>query len=41
MHPNHLSALVRKYLEQAGIAKPGACHLFRHYAECRIMPTQS
>ncbi len=32
MHPNHLSALVRKYLEQAGIAKPGACHLFRHTA---------
>jgi hypothetical protein len=30
MHPNQLSALVRGYLEQAGVAKPGACHLFRH-----------
>ena len=30
LHPNHLSALVRRYLEGAGIAKPGACHLFRH-----------
>ena len=30
MHPNQLSALVRRYLECAGIAKAGACHLFRH-----------
>ena len=30
MHPNQLSALVRRYLLQAGIAKAGACHLFRH-----------
>ena len=30
MHPNYLSALVRKYLENAGVAKAGACHLFRH-----------
>ena len=30
MHPNQLSALVRRYLERAGIAKAGACHLFRH-----------
>ena len=32
MHPNHLSALVRRYLQQAGITKEGACHLFRHSA---------
>jgi len=32
MHPNQLSALVRGYLEQAGVAKPGACHLLRHSA---------
>jgi integrase/recombinase XerD len=32
LQSNQLSALVRKYLEQAGIAKPGACHLFRHTA---------
>ena len=30
--PNHLSAVVRKYLQRAGVAKPGACHLFRHTA---------
>ena len=30
VHPNQLSALVRRYLEGAGIDKPGACHLFRH-----------
>ena len=27
---NQLSATVREYLEKAGVAKPGACHLFRH-----------
>jgi len=27
---NQLSATVRDYLEKAGVAKPGACHLFRH-----------
>ena len=27
---NRLGDLVRKYIEQAGIDKPGACHLFRH-----------
>jgi integrase/recombinase XerD len=32
MHPNQLSALVREYLQRAGIAKQGACHLFRHTA---------
>jgi integrase/recombinase XerD len=32
IHPNHLSARVRSYLERAGVAKPGACHLFRHTA---------
>jgi integrase/recombinase XerD len=29
-HKNRLSDLVKKYIEQAGIGKPGACHLFRH-----------
>ena len=28
--PNHLSAVVRGYVEAAGILRPGACHLFRH-----------
>ncbi len=28
--PNALSALVREYVEGAGIGKRGACHLFRH-----------
>ena len=32
MHPNQLSMLVRRYVERAGIAKPGGCHLFRHSA---------
>ncbi len=27
---NRLTDLVKKYIEQAGIGKPGACHLFRH-----------
>ena len=30
MHPNYFSAMVRKHLENAGVAKAGACHLFRH-----------
>ena len=30
MHPNQFSALVRSYLENAWVAKAGACHLFRH-----------
>jgi len=29
-HRNRLTDLVRKYIEQAGIGKPGACHIFRH-----------
>lgn len=29
-HPNHLSALVRHYVEAAQLGKRGACHLFRH-----------
>lgn len=28
--PDGLSELVRKYIQDAGIDKPGACHLFRH-----------
>lgn len=32
IHPNQLSQYVRRYLNQAGITKPGACHLFRHTA---------
>ncbi|MBM4095056.1 MAG: recombinase XerD [Planctomycetes bacterium] len=31
-HPNQLSSQVRKLLRRAGIAKAGACHLFRHTA---------
>ena len=29
---NHLSYLVRRYIEKAGITKKGSCHLFRHTA---------
>ena len=32
LHPNQLSAIVRDYLESAGIDKQGACHLLRHSA---------
>ncbi len=32
MSPNHLSALVRRYFEAAGLDYAGACHLFRHAA---------
>ena len=32
LHLNHLSQVVRGYVRQAGIAKRGACHLFRHTA---------
>ncbi|MCP4128148.1 MAG: site-specific tyrosine recombinase XerC, partial [Gammaproteobacteria bacterium] len=30
LRKNRLTDLVKKYIEQAGIGKPGACHLFRH-----------
>lgn len=30
LHADYLSQLTRHYLEAAGVAKPGACHLFRH-----------
>jgi integrase/recombinase XerD len=30
LHNNRLSGLVRKYLDAAGVTKPGSCHLFRH-----------
>jgi integrase/recombinase XerD len=29
-HPNHLSKLVKTYLEAAGIQKRGSCHILRH-----------
>jgi integrase/recombinase XerD len=29
-HKNRLTDLVKKYIEKAGVAKPGACHIFRH-----------
>ena len=29
-HPNKLTAIIRKYIEQADIGKSGSCHLFRH-----------
>jgi hypothetical protein len=32
VHPNNVSAEVRRYLREAGIHKQGACHLFRHTA---------
>ena len=32
MHVNHLSQLVRNYVERAGVGKRGGCHLFRHTA---------
>jgi integrase/recombinase XerD len=28
--PDYLAAKVRRYMEEAGIDKPGSCHLFRH-----------
>jgi len=30
LYKNRLTDLVKKYIAQAGIDKPGACHLFRH-----------
>jgi len=27
---NRLTDLVKKYIEATGVAKPGACHIFRH-----------
>ncbi len=32
LHPNDLSARVRRYMTKAGVTKKGACHLFRHTA---------
>ena len=34
---NHLSYVVRRYIEKAGITKKGACHLFRHTAATLMM----
>ena len=34
---NALSLLVRRYLDQAGITKPGSCHLLRHTAATLMM----
>jgi integrase/recombinase XerD len=28
--PDYLASKVRRYMEEAGIDKPGSCHLFRH-----------
>ncbi len=30
LHKNRLTDLVKKYIDAAGIDKPGACHIFRH-----------
>ena len=30
IHPNNLSAMVRSYLDAAGITKRGSCHMLRH-----------
>jgi integrase/recombinase XerD len=32
LHPNYISSLVRRLMNQAGITKKGSCHLFRHTA---------
>ena len=32
VHPNDLSSRVRRYMNEAGVAKKGSCHLFRHTA---------
>ena len=32
LHANYISSLVRRLMNQAGITKKGACHLFRHTA---------
>ncbi|MEE9355899.1 MAG: site-specific tyrosine recombinase XerC [Methylococcaceae bacterium] len=29
-HKNRLTDLVKKYIQKAGVNKPGACHIFRH-----------
>lgn len=29
-HPQFLSRVVRGYVDQSGVGKPGSCHLFRH-----------
>jgi integrase/recombinase XerD len=33
----HVSALVRRYILEAGISKPGSCHLMRHTAATLMM----
>lgn len=30
LHGNRLTDLVKKYIQAAGVNKPGACHIFRH-----------
>jgi len=29
-HGNRLTDLAKKYIQAAGVNKPGACHIFRH-----------
>jgi hypothetical protein len=36
-----MTALVRGYVVAADLGKRGACHLFRHHADSRIMPTSA
>jgi len=33
----HLTGLVRRYIQRAGIDKPGSCHLFRHAAATAML----
>ena len=37
LHPNQVSAQVRRAMDQAGITKRGSCHLFRHTAASMML----
>ena len=39
--PEYVTHRLRKYVEAADVGQKGACHIFRHYAEPRIMRSWS
>jgi integron integrase len=39
LHESVLQKAVKQAVRKAGIAKPATPHTFRHYAECRTMPS--
>ena len=41
LHESVLQKAVKEAVQKAGVPKPASPHTFRHYAECRTMPSSS